>query len=356
MSNEAYDSGIKRVEMLGRIETIPAEDFSYNIKRLEPFKAKLRKESPTDVVSIALLGDSITEGGNATDFMINSFSSILRDVLQSKYGSAGSGFLSAWRKKTTTTSLWTQTGTWAVSTASAQGPVGASATITFTGTDVDFVYFRNPGTGTITVEVDGGGPTTINTNNPATVIAVHSITGLAPGSHTLVVTNTDASRVCLICGIRPKNGNTGVRLDNYGVWGTKTDRLGQAQYKSLAFSDVADLYVLSYTANDFLQQTSLATYKSFLDAMVKEILAKGSSILLVANGLATDAKTVEQLWFTKSLYQLADEFGLPLIDINTKWGDANNAKTNDLLISDNVHPTDKGHKDIANQILRHFFN
>ncbi|MGH8642392.1 MAG: Ig-like domain-containing protein, partial [Burkholderiales bacterium] len=74
---------------------------------------------------------------------------------------------------------------------------GATVTFTFTGTAVSWIGLKCNICGIANVSIDGGPPTTVDTAGPAAPgspglasAAVFTASGLAPGSHTLVVTVT----------------------------------------------------------------------------------------------------------------------------------------------------------------------
>jgi hypothetical protein len=66
---------------------------------------------------------------------------------------------------------------------------GATATLTFTGTGVDWITARGRSYGKASVSVDGGPATTVDLYQPSTAWQAvgRSVSGLAPGSHTIVV-------------------------------------------------------------------------------------------------------------------------------------------------------------------------
>jgi hypothetical protein len=66
---------------------------------------------------------------------------------------------------------------------------GATATLTFTGTGIDWITARGRSYGKASVSVDGGPATTVDLyrSSPAWQVVGRSVSGLAPGSHTIVV-------------------------------------------------------------------------------------------------------------------------------------------------------------------------
>lgn len=98
-----------------------------------------------------------------------------------------------------TPSSWAQygpeTGSFSGGTAVATNETNATATFTFTGTGATWMGAKCTSCGSATVSVDGGAPVQKNTvgpNAPGTLTpeAIHSIGGLAPGTHTMVITSS----------------------------------------------------------------------------------------------------------------------------------------------------------------------
>lgn len=69
------------------------------------------------------------------------------------------------------------------------GAAGASATLRFTGTGADWITARGPANGKASVSIDGGPATTVDLyrSSNAWQVVGRSFSGLAPGSHTIVV-------------------------------------------------------------------------------------------------------------------------------------------------------------------------
>lgn len=341
------------VTQSGVLKTTVADEYNYNISKLESFKNKLKTLSTTQVVSIGFVGDSITEGGNSTNFLVNGYTSIIRDVLQSRYGSAGAGLITGWRRTNVTPNYaWTRTGTWTTWDPYARGTPGATATITFTGTGADIPYFKATGAGTFTVAVDGAVAVTVDAYSITQSIGVYQIRGLAAGDHTVVLTNTDAAKDIFMLGILPINGTSGLRVDNHGLWGSTVNRLSLKNQQDAILYYPSSLYVIAYTANDYGNQTSLQSYKNDLKTFIDKVKSVGSDVLIFANGERNEVKTIDQDWYTQVNYELARDNNIPLIDLNTKWVKQGYASK----IVDTVHPNDVGHKEMANEILKYLFD
>lgn len=332
---------------------VSGPDYGYNIGHLNNFKTSLK--TIKGIIPISVVGDSISEGANGTDFLVDGFIGIIKDVLQSKYGNAGPGLVSAWKRQTTTpTYVWAKTGTWADNDFSQEGSPAATATLTFSGVGVEIVYLKGSAAGLFTTNVDGAGAVSHNAYNATTFVDKIVINGLTDGSHTLVLAVTDATKKLFLVGAVPVTSvNRGVRIDNFAWYGRKSDRLLAVNlFRQATITYSPKLYIIALTANDYEFQTGLATYKSRFNTSIAVAKEVGSAVLLVANGLRQIAKQVDQKWYTKALYEIAKENNVALIDINTKWGTYDQALANNFFeTAEPTHPNNAGHRDMANTIL-----
>lgn len=357
--------GIQPVELTGSKakEGIAVRNINYyarNIELLEDFKETLKSESANNVISIGFLGDSITEGGVSSNHLVNGYASLIRTVLQSKFGNAGEGFISAWRRKNSVPEYAiTRGGQWHSNAwdAAVQIKPGGTATYSFDGDAVDVLFWRGGATGTFTITVDDGDPITVQSNQPALMVDQYTVSGLANGEHTVVVTNTDESRDTFFAGFLIRKGSVGVRINNYGFWGAKADRGVNANFRRLYLRNPSDLYVIAYGANDFAGQEALSVYKSRIKTIVESIRGIGSQALIFANGLRNLDLTIDQEYYFQTLYELSDEMQIPLIDANAKWGTFDEAMNKGYFPEgETVHPSDKGHKDLASVFLTYLLN
>lgn len=336
--------------------TQSVSNYSYNIDKLDGFKSKIATLSPSQIVPIAIAADSIGEGANSTAYLTNGFISILRDVLQSKYGSAGSGLLSVWRRLDNTPNyLWAKTGTWTDKAHAQAGATGATAQTSFIGTGVILVFTKGSVTGEFTVQIDGGTVQTFDSYSTTSQVATLTIDGLSSGSHTILLTATEAGKSLWLTGIIPINGSTGVRVDNFGWYG----RIASSDaFLMQAYNNATPLLtIIALVANDYGNgtPTPLKNYKASISGIIDNAKANGSDVLIFVNGLRGDVtKQVDEQWYAKVLYELSDEKGVALIDANKKWGTPADAATNGYLDSAVViHPNDVGHRDMANLILQY---
>jgi lysophospholipase L1-like esterase len=349
-----------RANEKGTEQTTSEAAVGYNIKHLDSFKQLLKTNSNSGIINISVAADSIGEGQGATNELDNGFVSIMNDTIQSIYGKAGKGMVSARRYTTPNTRVWTETGTWADWEGIVKkGSPGATSTFNFEGTGIKIMYIKGSGAGTFSAIIDGGTATTYDANYLSIDVGVVQIIGLNNTTHSITITNTDASRDLYLIGAIPINGNNGVRIDNYSVKGVFAyNSIGSDTLRKVYFKENPQLFIIALTANDFGAQNDIKTYKGYIETAIDDAKSRGMSVLLIANGLRRFVGArVDQIWYTKALYDLADKKDVALIDVNAKWGTYNAALAQGFLVNtDDVHPTDEGHKDISRVVLQYLLN
>lgn len=242
------------------------------------WKAKLASTA-TGNATIAVFGDSITQGFEASDLTTrasgNTYVNVLRNALQAQYGDGGSGFISAAMSPLFFSAPWTSantgvstTGTWTKE--SGAGPASADIYTNAPGSTVTFQYVRGTkipvyhGTNTIagffTVTIDGTLVGNVN-SNAALGIGVETYT-VAAGTHTVTITASDTNYTNIF-GVRGTN-STGVIVDNFGLTGqTSGGGLSAAGYGATVpwsggSSIPCDLFIYALGVNDAHANTGYA--------------------------------------------------------------------------------------------------
>ena len=330
----------------------PDNIYVYNYEHIKEIKKVIDTTTELSLYKVAVIGDSITEGGDSSDWQLTSYFGRLKDTLQSKYGDAGSGLLSFWKKTTGNVRYWSFVG---VPTLDHDLGVALHPTESiegsFNGTGCNLLYTLGSGGGIMTVTIDGVNPIEINTSDTTQHPGQHIIDGLSSGSHTILIEDTDPSNNVYVFGLIPIDGTTGIRLDNMGCHGGKISKHSYPDFSSLEFYNSPDLTIIASVSNDYFQQDNLYDYKANMSSVVDKALESGKVILL-NNGLKGDYKQVNQKWYSNVLYEVANEKDVTVIDVNRKWGSYDDALSSGYFNSGNVtHPNDEGHNDMANLIL-----
>lgn len=234
-------------------------------------RSEIMAEASTRLVRALVFGDSLGAGYYASNFRDKAFTALISDALQARYGDGGSGWIdSAWESFVflpDASGAVTTTGAW---TAVVGGPngggrrptvAGNGATVTspFRGTTLDMVQRRGAGFGQWTYSIDGGAPVAVSAANATADLHTTTVTGLAPGDHT--VTQAATSGDCRLFGIRGRNA-TGVVLDRY------------CRASAAYVNPAANLNMLA-AADGLAGQTSLSTTFGMYSTVDLVILALG---------------------------------------------------------------------------------
>jgi hypothetical protein len=317
--------------------------------------------------NVNFLADSIGEGTGASNHYTKGLAALLRSYFTSApFNDTGVGFIPAHYSTSSGTQWMALTGAWiddntygVCKRAKRSSTVGDTITFTFTGTSVDIWYVQRSGGGSFTVAVDGGAPTTVNTNG-ATAFAKKNISGLASGSHSVVITVSTANMVTIV-GYNPYVGATyGIQFNTMAKYGS----VASDHTASTAISMEIDVYdpaltIIALMANDSNVQTGLDFYRTQIQILIDRAFSFGSDVLLVSTGLRDVNLAIPQSAYNNILKELAYQNGCAYLDVFTAWGGdegyawhTSNMGLIQDVPGDHVHPNDGGHKDIADRIIK----
>jgi lysophospholipase L1-like esterase len=255
------------------------------------WQSKLSSAS-SSLARIAVVGDSISQGYDASNFLTNSYVSLVKANLQGLYGSGGSGFRSVVNTAftggyTSSSTMSTKSSNW-TSTQTQGGPCNYGiftqtngSTITYAnveGTTIDVYYALSNIGGRFTVSIDGAAATTINTSAASSSTATFSFTGLSTSLHSVLINAaTTGSLAVLIFGVRGYN-SSGVVVDNYSVSGQSTVTFLNSDNTYLSPIDWSggvytpcDLFILALCVNDAANNTAIDTYIANVITIIKRI-------------------------------------------------------------------------------------
>ena len=310
-----------------------------------------RKAAAADRLFRAVaFGDSLGAGYYSSNFLTVNYPALIAQALQGQLGDGGSGWIdSAWQQffflpaasgQVTVTGAWTGVGGGPNHSLQRPTAAGNGATITspFRGTTLDMVQRRGSGFGSWTYSIDGASAVTVSAANATADIHTTTVTGLAPGAHT--VTRTATTGDCRLAGIRGRNA-TGVVLDNYsrasaayvntaasfnllraaeGIAGATT------LSTTLGMHDVIDLAIFGLGVNDALDtEVTAAGLEAVLYPMWDELRRKGPAgepplivVVLPHLGKHDDADTSpEYPRVVSTLRSWASGVGAAVVDV---WG------------------------------------
>jgi len=326
------------------------------------------KAGVTPKINLNIIGDSITEGMGTTDFRTKSYTNLVRIALAAKYGDVGNGLIPSWHPDSNIagTPWWTYAGTGWTNEATfgltmlckRSQTSGDTATISFNGTGIKFLFLRGSACGTCTIAIDGGAPTSYNFANGTTEYAnVTTISGLANGAHTAVITSTVAAgKYIWLIGAYEIKGTTGVQVNMCGRYGTQTASSYPDPSLQVSINHFQPkLTLVALLSNDFAGSIPVDNYKARLQAIVTRALTTGD-VMLMSLGHRNATSTYPQKDYADMMRTVADENNIAYLDLFNRWGGGLGATAGitakNLGLMDDVHPTDAGAQDIAAAILK----
>lgn len=230
---------------------------------------------------------------------------------------------------------------------------GKSFTVAFdhAATVVDIYTFGNGSA--VSYSIDNGTPVTI-TPSGASAIQVTTVTGLANTTHTVRITSLSAS-VTYLLGISLRNP-TGLEIGNFGYsgsiandWRPTGSGTGASFYNG--YSDIvhgwkADGVVIQLGANEIIHAVGSASLVSNLGLILDNLRVYGKDVLLVVDPpVYSDTRTTWFSDFYPKLYDVADAYQVPLLDLSAHWINRTIGFARGLY-DDQWHPNDAGYFDL----------
>jgi len=295
------------------------------------YKDRLANASST-LVRIAVIGDSVTAGSYVSSQYPNasgtSYTSILRSVLQEKYGFGGSGFTSVSQSQigfgntpyapSVTPFPIRATGSWYTLYQQYAAPASCYISSTLmndyvdmytSGKNIVLTYMSGPvadfsSSASITITDNNTGMqvtpivSTLNTQNSNVTMPTCSEIVLAnnlssTGEYTVRITNNDANKALAICGIAGVN-DVGVTIDIMAMPGQSAYIIDQTKSWTLS-SNSADLVIFALGLND-TDTTTNAQWSQLLQNAAAAF--KGKDVMFLALPLAGYSET----WRSNNVY------------------------------------------------------
>lgn len=326
--------------------------------------------------SIAVIGDSITDGYLATNFDTQSWVSVLRSLLQDEHGDGGEGFVSCLHTNPVAAGenpiRWSFSGAeWTKDYSAARTGKGAIAgakstsgtsemSVTATATTLQILTSTNHvGGADLGIYVDtvlegtqdclGDGSGNLDYTN------VLTISGLTDASHTIMF-RRDSVGLVSAQGVRALRGTTGVVVDRYGKGWMRAEWLGDVNdgtpgaefFQALHFIETigADLFIVALGINDYLNQVALATYESRLTTIVQRCKLAGDVAILVYPQ-PNSALAIPYSDYVSRMQTVAVAEGCAFWNIRSLWGSVFQS----IWMGDANHPNSDGHRQIGEYIF-----
>ena len=327
-------------------------------------------------IKIALLGTSISYGAYASDLHNTNYPSRIRRQLQAKYGDVGYGNYPVPSNSTAlaTTPWWQFTGAWTYNGAYGiagrcfyGNAVGSTATLVFVGNTLH-LFFSKAANGALpagtTVTIDGSAVTSPDFSGTASKANFITYSGLSDGEHTLVITMGDTSKYAYIEDAlvdKPiSSGQKGCYLYNFGHSSAVARRFTDSKAAYTIAPISASLVIVELGVNDTVDTAAFLTN---MDALLAAINANPTtSVLLLSmyDWSTTEATLAAMATIRTHIYNLADTYNCAVLDVYGQWGTW--AQADELGLwgaagyagasgHDTIHPSDKGHRLLAEMVL-----
>lgn len=214
------------------------------------------------------------------------------------------------------------------------------------GTVVEIYTFGN--SSPMTYSIDGGAPVTIPPSG-SSAGQVTRITGLPNTRHTVVVTSTTTT-YAYILGIAVSYF-TGLEVSNLGYSGSIAADWAPGGafyggYRNITETLKPEGVVIQLGANELIHGTGFASLKTNLLTMISGLQSFGIDVVLVVDPPIEDAtKTTWFRDFVPTIYDVADQMGVPLVDYTSKWMTRAIAEVQGFY-ADQWHPNQAGYLDL----------
>jgi lysophospholipase L1-like esterase len=350
------------------LSTTFARDSSYvpsDYSKLLPFYAALANRNEARC-TIALMGDSITEGAYCTNLSTATTAARLNQSLRARFPTlgvtGGRGWIPAANSAPSTTGIVTASA--GVTNSTAWGPgwqyasltsATTTLTVSLTGTSFDIMYLTGSGFGVGYYTIDGGSPVTFNTNAATTDGTIVHVT-MTAGTHTIVIGWSSGGQVD-IDGIVEYNGDesAGISVARLGYSGSSASQWNTSLWWNISMAALApSLIVLQFGVNDANASggnRTAAQFKSDLTSMIANARVHFTTPppIILSMMYQTSETYVEpwQNYVTAAKQIAAADAAVIVVDHSARMPATTAANTYGLYSTDNVHPSDKGYAMIA---------
>lgn len=215
---------------------------------------------------------------------------------------------------------------------------GAKMTVTGTGTGTTLaIIISQYGGGSVTYAIDGQAAVTVTASGAQSLQTI-TVTGLAAGNHTVVITSTNGTvyiysvEFALSTGISVTNGGaSGSTVSAFWAPGTFYNDLGAVLQQN------PHLVLFGMQINDLAQGTTPAAYFTALQGVLSAIQAVSDVVLCTSNAAAGAWSPAQWSAFNAVQYQLADQLNIPLIDVSWRAPSYNVNNAAGIML-DGYHP------------------
>lgn len=321
-----------------------------------------------DVASIKFLGDSITAGVGATGYVVTSELLVANKYKPSKDSSCWVNLLGAYLKNKCENRFNYISPD--VNNVKVKGIYSYlpnkdtlgflvlrcydSISFSFTGTSIDLSFIKFTDSGVVSISIDEVVQGTYDLYSASASIETISFTNLSNNSHKVNIVLT-GKNPAIQGGTNVAIRFGGAMIDrtvefkNYGVSGW--DSYYGWSYKDTLIESSDDLTFISYGTNDRLTFPSVDAFRGFMEDLILDCISKNSKFVLVTPTPHPSEHSNSNYKFdvidaVNTIKELAVKYDCVYIDMyNGMYEYANeNGLTIESLLSDGLHPNDKGYQ------------
>lgn len=320
------------------------------------------KAGNNDILDIAVIGDSISEGfqqgANSATLLSGGFKWKLSTYFNTRYDDVGRGFIPEYYPSAGDGPIFTaRTGRYLNNNYSVgyksiyTKTIGDTLQFTFSGTGCEIWTFQSISMGNIDVSIDEGDAVNYDLAvNPTTypkrlVIA----SGLEDTTHTVLITNNSTANFHY-SGFMEHKGTRGIRVHMCGKSGAAAYYFTEASKVLPAYTSLApDLAIINIGTNDYMTNVAPATFKANLQTLVTHLKSIGTDIIIGTDG-TNDRTGFTYAWqnYLDPMKEVALSNNCCFVDTDSRWGSNANARSNGYLPVANatdIHPPVLGHND-----------
>lgn len=209
--------------------------------------------------------------------------------------------------------------------------------------------------GPCTIAIDGANQTVTGTGGAAGTVNKLTYTAQYNALHVVTVTATSATPVKLLA-FRVGSTGGGLEFNGWGISGGHSDQIqasGAVGSPGWSLSRLVSgpgvvLIGCDVWFNDGGRATNTATTKAAIGQAIADAQAAGHAVILTFPPApnTTIAPASEWIGWQTECYNLADQYGVPLLDMTMRWKDWATGNSFGYEFDD-VHPTALGYEDYA---------
>lgn len=308
---------------------------------------------------INCFGNSTTAGytwGGRSEW--HAWPSYLHRLLAQRYGECGTGTIYFVEPDSRVTIIGGWRDKYGPFGASCWGSTSTSASLTFgpvRAYEFRVTYLTAPGASTISAVSDVPGQWATFAGTSADFgVRTMTVPAGSGGYHTLTVRAGVENGPVFILGVEAVTG-MGISVTNVGRGSTVAANLTggdtwlDSSLKAAIDVNAADLSIVMYAENSPGYQTP-ESMKTDYRVLLDRIKASGSDLLLVTSidwegeGTTSSPMLAPQEEYNAAVYELADEYDVPLWDLASRWGKYEDSPG---YYADRIHPSPTGYADIG---------